>query len=138
MFDLWRKRRVVRGKGVGLTLIDLMVVVCVIGVVAAIAIPLHANAQARARIEKAQSDMQMLASAVRMYVAHMGTLPLALTVLTSVAVNGQNQRAGPFMESVPAPPPGGTPMWGAYGYTSSTVGTFSITATGDGTTIVVP
>jgi general secretion pathway protein G len=138
MFDLWRKRRVVRGKGVGLTLIDLMVVVCVIGVVAAMAIPLHANAQARARIEKAQSDMQMLASAVRMYAAHMGTLPAALTVLTTATTNGLNQTAGPFMASVPNPPPGGTPAWGAYAYTSSTAGTFSITATGDGTTIVVP
>ena len=138
MFDLWRKRRVVRGKGAGLTLIDLMVVVCVLGVVAALAIPLHANAQARARIEQAQSDLQMLASAVRMYAAHMGTLPAALTVLTATATNALNQTAGPFVAYVPAPPPGGTPVWGAYAYTSSTAGTFAVHAAGDGTTIVVP
>ena len=93
MFDVWQKRRVVRGKGVGLTLIDLMVVVCVIGVVAAMAIPLHANAQARACIEKAQEDLQMLAAAVRMYAAHMGAFPAALTVLTATATNGLNQSA---------------------------------------------
>ena len=45
MLDLWRKKRMVRGNEVALTLIDLMVVICVIGVVAALAIPLHANAQ---------------------------------------------------------------------------------------------
>ena len=138
MFDLWRKRRVVRGNGVGLTLIELMVVVCVIGVVAAMAIPLQANAQARARIEKTQSDMQMLAAAVRMYADHMGTLPYALTALTTTAVNGRNQSAGPFIATVPPPPFGGDPGWGAYAYTSSRAGTFSITAIGDGTTITVP
>jgi len=68
----------------------------------------------------------------------MGTLPGALTDLSSAAVNGLNQSAGPFMASVPAPPPGGTPSWGAYTYTSSTAGTFSIVGTGDGTTITVP
>src|SRR6266568_7451932 len=119
MFELWRRRRRVRGKEVGLTLIDLMVVVCVIGVVAAMAIPLHANAQARARIEKAQSDMQMLAAAVRMYADHMGTLPYTLTVLMRTAVNGRNQSAGPFIATVPPPPLGGDPGWGAYTYTSS-------------------
>ena len=101
MFDVWQKRRVVRGKGVGLTLIDLMVVVCVIGVVAAMAIPLHANAQARACIEKAQEDLQMLAAAVRMYAAHMGALPAALTVLTATATNGLNQSA---VRSCPSSP----------------------------------
>jgi len=138
MFDLWRKRKGIRGTEVGLTLIDLMVVVSVIGVVAALAIPLHANAQARACIEKAQSDLDMLATAVKAYAAHMGTLPAALTALTTTATNRLNWSAGPFMPSVPRPPSGGTPAWGAYTYTSSTTGTFSLTATGDGTTITLP
>ena len=56
MIETWWKRMVVRGNGGGLTLIDLMVVVSVIGVVTAMAIPLYANAEARDRIEKAQSD----------------------------------------------------------------------------------
>jgi hypothetical protein len=42
------------------------------------------------------------------------------------------------MASVPQPPPGGSPAWGAYTYTSSTAGTFTITATGDNTTVTVP
>src|SRR5215471_18283438 len=138
MIDLWRKKRMIRSTGVPLTLIDLMVVVAVIGVVAALAIPLHANAEARDRIEKAQEDLQMLAVAVKAYAAHMGMLPAALTALTTTATNRLNWSAGPFMPWVPRPPSGGTPAWGAYTYTSSTTGTFSLTATGDGTTITLP
>ena len=128
MNEIWRKSR----------LVDLMVVVFVIGMVAAIAIPLYANAEARDRIEKAQSDLEIIAAAVKTYAAHMGTLPAALTVLTTTATNRLNWSAGPFMPWVPRPPSGGTPAWGAYTYTSSTAGTFSLTASGDGTTITLP
>ena len=138
MNDVKRSQRPPVGQG-GFTLIELLIVVAVFGVVAALAIPLHVNAEARDRIEKAQSDLEILSLAVKTYAAHMGTLPVALSALTTTATNRLNWSASPFMPLVPRPPSGGTPAWGAaYTYTSSTAGTFSITATGDGTTMTAP
>jgi type II secretion system protein G len=118
----------------GFTLIELMIVVAIIGILSAIAIPLYANIQGRARVAKAQADVRTLITAVSIYSAHMGTLPADLGALNSAATNSQGQSSGPFMAATPAPPAG----WAAYAYTSTAAGLFTISSSGDATTVSMP
>ncbi len=114
-----------------------MIVVAIIGILAAIAVPLYANMQARARVAKAQADIRGLASAVVVWSAHMGTLPSVLSLLTAIATSPQNITAGPFMAVIPSPP---STAWGAaYNYAiNAALGTFTISAAGDGATVSAP
>ena len=67
----------------------------------------------------------------------MAVLPNALAVLTAIATNAQNITAGPFMAAIPTPP---STVWGtAYNYAiNAALGTFTISAAGDGATVSAP
>jgi hypothetical protein len=82
----------------------------------------------RARHAKATADVESIASAVMQYRLHTGALPDGLVDLTSPAADAQGTRRGPFLPSIPAPPPG----WTAYRYELRPGGAFIIMSTGDG------
>ena len=132
-------RTVSRARGQrGFTLIELLIVVAIIGILATMAIALYGQVQTRARVAKVQGDLRAMASAVSIFETHMGTLPAALTDLTVTASNAQGQVAGPFLAAIPSPPGNGSPAWSSYSFITNTDGSFSFSASGDNTTVVVP
>jgi prepilin-type N-terminal cleavage/methylation domain-containing protein len=117
----------------GFTLIELLVVVSIIAMLSLISLTFYHNVQSRSRLAKAQADTRTMASAVGAFQAHMGQMPAVLGDLTVAQINVSGQVSGPFMASDAAPPAGWT-----YNYSPGGVNGYSITASGDNTTITLP
>jgi len=121
--------------GRGFTLVELIMAVAIIAILAAIAIHLYVSLAAKSRLTKAQSEVRTIATAVSVFEGHMGALPPALSDLTAPATNSNGLTAGPFLAAVPTPPGG---MWTPYVYVPQPDGTFTITISGEGSTISFP
>jgi type IV pilus assembly protein PilA len=117
----------------GFTLIELLVVVVVIAILTTISLTVYHNVQSRSRMAKAQADTQTMATAVGAFQAHMGQMPAGLAELSVAQTNITGQVAGPFMAADAIPPAGWT-----YNYASGGPTGYTITATGDNTTITRP
>jgi prepilin-type N-terminal cleavage/methylation domain-containing protein len=119
----------------GFTLVELIMAVAIIAILASIAIHLYVSLAAKGRLTKAQSEVRTIATAVSVFEGHMGSLPPNLPALTAPATNAAGLTAGPFLAQVPTPPGG---MWTPYVYAPNPDGTFTITISGEGTTISFP
>ena len=126
-------RRILRSQR-GFTLIELLIVVAIVGILSSIAVVMYSDVQRRSRVARATGDIRAVASAVSLYSAHVGTLPSALPLITASSSNSEGQTSGAFLAGIPESPLG----WSTYAYTSGDDGTFTISASGDGTTAKVP
>jgi type II secretion system protein G len=135
MVQSLRTRRFSLGGERGFTLIELLIVVAIIGILASIAVVMYNDMQRRARIARAQADVRAMASSLTMYTMHMGNLPSALSLLAASSSNAAGATSGAFIAAIPVPP---TNWSSSYSYASSGDGTFTVSATGDGTTAQVP
>jgi Zn-dependent protease with chaperone function len=88
----------------------------------------------QARLEKAQGELKILVSAISLFVAHAGHLPPDLPALTTPVQNPQGVAVGPFLAVLPTAPPG----WSEYAYAIHPDGRFSVSTSGDDTTLTVP
>jgi Type II secretion system (T2SS), protein G len=97
--------------------------------------PASATDSRAARIVKAEADTRVIEDAVHLFHIHTGRIPATLGELTRGVQNDAGVMAGPFLRTVPSPPTG----WSGYAYRANPAsGTYSVSATGDGTQVQIP
>ena len=81
-----RKRRCPLGEE-GFTLLEMLLVICIIGVLAAVAVPKFSQSMTLANTSKIQADLSTLNTAVGLYRAEKGVDPKTLEQLKEYVVN---------------------------------------------------
>ncbi len=132
----------------GLTLIEVLAVVVILGIVAAIAVPSVTKAIDQAKVNSTETTLGTLQSALQRYYFDEGEYPKNLTFLTKVmdstgtangtSSNPQSAWQGPYIQSsVPVDDAWGNPIY--YGYVSDGSGTVSgyVLLSGDGQSVDV-
>ncbi|MDM8515761.1 type II secretion system major pseudopilin GspG [Desulfobacterales bacterium HSG16] len=104
-----RKHRLNLTDDSGLTLIELMVVIVILGVLAGLIMPNIMKAPDEARQGAAVSDMHAIGSALKMYKLHNGSYPTTeqgLEALVEAPASGgsTNKWKGPYLERFPKDP----------------------------------
>ena len=90
----------VRPAEAGFTLVEIMVVIVILGLLATLVVQNVAGASDEARQTKAQTDVKVIAGAVRQYYAKHGKLPDSLEVLAQKDDKG----TGNLIEELPKDP----------------------------------
>lgn len=106
MFGTWMKKTKRRlPADAGVTLVEMMVVVVIIGLVTAVVVINVLPAQDRARVEKARADVHMITQALELYRLDQARYPSmdeGLSALT--AANVSHGRAEPYIWRLPDDP----------------------------------
>ena len=88
----------------GFTLVELVVVIAILGILAGLAIPRFMDATASARGARIVADMRTIDSAIMMYNAKTGNLPVSKDALTIDKTTGGVTSAIKVLAAWPTPP----------------------------------
>jgi len=92
----------------GMTLIEVLAVIVIMGVMTSIAMPNFKSTLDKAEEKTDAANLQMLEGAVKQYRLDTGQIPSSLSVLLANPEGGVPGWEGPYLRTIPASPAGRT------------------------------